>query len=317
MKTSHRRSRYTHVFTALLCAAVFGNTYGANLYKYKDASGRWVMTDKKPPQGAYEQQQLVFTEAQAKVTVVNRGSRERPVLYAVSHIHGPVQVRIALIEQNNVRLSQAEPLVWTFDGPKDQYLMHMQPQSPGQSWSYRWSYEYTPGPAVDDFPSETQIGVPVAGGPYYVSQGFMGEASHSGHAQSHYAVDIAVPEGTPVIAVAPGRVMDVERNFSRSGWAADYADEANFVRVLHKDGSMAVYAHLQPDGIEVVAGQSIKAGQLLAYSGNTGFSTGPHLHFALQINRAGSLQSVPFRFANMSRAPKVGDAIMHKDKISQ
>lgn len=295
---------------ALLCGLLFSATLpAANLYKYKDANGRWVMTDKKPSHDQYEQERLLYTQAQAKIAVVNRGSREKPVLYAVSHVHGPVTLRINLTEQENLKLSQAGPLVWQVNGPGDQYLMHMRPQVQGQSWRYQWSYDYTLGPAVDQLAEQPLLAAPIAGGPFYISQAFFGDASHKTHVQSHYAVDIAVPENTPVVAVAAGKVMDVERNFSRSGWQSEFADEANFVRVLHGDGSMAVYAHLRPDGIEVVPGQSVKAGQLLAYSGNTGFSSGPHLHFALQVNRADVLQSVPFLFQGQQRPPQQGDVL--------
>ena len=70
---------------------------------------------------------------------------------------------------------------------------------------------------------------------------------------------------------------------------------ANHVRILHDDGSMAVYAHLQPESVVVRAGARVRAGQQIGSSGNTGFSTGPHLHFAVQLNRGMRLESVPFR----------------------
>jgi murein DD-endopeptidase MepM/ murein hydrolase activator NlpD len=65
--------------------------------------------------------------------------------------------------------------------------------------------------------------------------------------------------------------------------------------VLHEDGTMAVYAHLQPESVIVRPGQRVNTGQRLGASGNTGFSTGPHLHFALQVNRGMELVSIPFR----------------------
>lgn len=295
----------------LLIGLIWGAPlWAANLYKYRDANGRWVMTDKKPQQTDYEQQQLLFTQAQAKVAVVNRGSKERPILFAVSHVHGPVQVRIEFSEQDNVLLSQTEPLQWLVNGPGDQYLMQLQPKDPNRSWRYQWRYDYTLGPPKTKVSvQQPVIASPVAGGPFWISQGFMGEASHSGHPQSHYAVDIVVPADTPIIAVAAGQVMDVERDFSRAGWSKEYADEANFVRVLHSDGIMAVYAHLRADGIEVVPGQHVKTGQLLGYSGNTGYSSGPHLHFALQVNRDHSLQSIPFEFHGIGRSPRPGDRL--------
>ncbi|HSG66493.1 MAG TPA: M23 family metallopeptidase, partial [Gammaproteobacteria bacterium] len=66
---------------------------------------------------------------------------------------------------------------------------------------------------------------------------------------------------------------------------------------------MALYAHLQWDSIRVEPGQRVARGELLARSGNTGFSTGPHLHFVVQRNRGGFVVSVPVEFAGADGGP--------------
>ena len=71
-------------------------------------------------------------------------------------------------------------------------------------------------------------------------------------------------------------------------------------RILHDDGTMAIYAHLHPDSVRVAPGQRVERGAWLANSGNTGFSTGPHLHFAIQRNSGMELISVPFEFAGVN-----------------
>jgi murein DD-endopeptidase MepM/ murein hydrolase activator NlpD len=73
------------------------------------------------------------------------------------------------------------------------------------------------------------------------------------------------------------------------------AGRANYVRILHNDGTMALYAHLKTDGVLVRAGQPVRKGDTIGLSGNTGFSAGPHLHFVVQVNRGMSLESIPFR----------------------
>lgn len=133
-----------------------------------------------------------------------------------------------------------------------------------------------------------------AGTAFALEQGFGGGYSHN-DAESRFAIDLAVPEGTSVLAARDGTVMQVENEFR--GHGADlgkYGDRANYVRVLHADGSMAMYAHLQPGSAIVRPGDMVRVGDFLARSGNTGFSTGPHLHFAVQRNAGMALRSLRF-----------------------
>ena len=98
--------------------------------------------------------------------------------------------------------------------------------------------------------------------------------------------------------------MQVESDFSKAGLTKKaYGGRANFVRILHDDGTMALYAHLKTDGVLVRVGQQVQAGQQIGLSGNTGFTTGPHLHFAVQVNRGMRLISIPFRMRGMLAAP--------------
>ena len=94
-----------------------------------------------------------------------------------------------------------------------------------------------------------------------------------------------------------GRVISDSTSPPTSG--ADrgkFVDKANRVLVLHDDGTMSVYAHLQPNSIRVRRGGEVKRGQWIANSGNTGYSSGPHLHFVVQLNVGMALESLPFRF---------------------
>jgi murein DD-endopeptidase MepM/ murein hydrolase activator NlpD len=161
-----------------------------------------------------------------------------------------------------------------------------------------------PGPPGPAPAGELVLAPPFEGGQRYpVSQGFGGDRTHT-TPDSEYAIDIVMPVGTPILAVRDGVVMDVEEDFNRGGSDRDkYLDKANHVRILHEDGTMALYAHLDLASVTVRLGARIRAGQQIARSGNTGFSSGPHLHFAIQRNVGMQLVSLPFKFETAAGAP--------------
>lgn len=134
---------------------------------------------------------------------------------------------------------------------------------------------------------------------FSVLQGWHGAFSHRG--STEYAVDFDCPVATSVLAARPGVVVAANAAAQGSGTTSDWLDykRTNFVLVQHDDGTLGEYMHLSPSGIEVKPGQRVERGTPLALSGNTGFSSTPHLHFQVMTAGADGLhaRSFPFRFA--------------------
>ena len=102
----------------------------------------------------------------------------------------------------------------------------------------------------------------------WISSGF-GERSFDGDTEMHYGIDIVVPEGTAVRASRSGRVTEARADFERGwGWT---------IIVDHGDGWKTRYAHLSR--LSARSGDRVSAGQVIGRSGNSGRSTGPHLHY--------------------------------------
>jgi len=131
---------------------------------------------------------------------------------------------------------------------------------------------------------------------WIVGQGVSGAYSHTGSEQ--FSLDFAMPEGTPILAAQHGTVARVVDGFTRCCLPTERSHETNLVIVLHANGTFASYAHLR-SGISVKEGQRIRAGELLGYSGSTGYAAMPHLHFSVSVLDASKRpRTIPIRFRN-------------------
>ncbi|MEO9952493.1 M23 family metallopeptidase [Nonlabens sp.] len=114
---------------------------------------------------------------------------------------------------------------------------------------------------------------------FKVGQGYNGDISH----QDKYAIDFDMPINTKVFACREGLVVEVVKKNSKH--CADFkcADFNNYIKVLHSDGTIMQYLHFRKNGVRVKVGQKVVKGQHIGFSGNVGWSTGPHLHIDLYL----------------------------------
>lgn len=109
----------------------------------------------------------------------------------------------------------------------------------------------------------------------WIHQGYNGSFSH----QNENSLDFIMPEGTEVLAAREGMVIDIVQNNNQSCPTRNCAPYGNYISILHSDGTIAEYFHLQQNGAKVKVGETVVKSQPIAWSGNTGWSSGPHLHF--------------------------------------
>src|SRR5690606_21568469 len=131
------------------------------------------------------------------------------------------------------------------------------------------------------------------GGSYLVSQGYYDNVSH----HDVKALDFSMVEGSKVYAMREGVVVDVKEDSEKGCPSEECLKLSNFVTVLHDDHSFAEYAHLKKNGAAVKEGDKVNAGDLIGYSGKTGWATGPHLHIEVYTrNKPNQLTSVSTYF---------------------
>jgi len=292
----------------LLSAAVLltpALTSAKNIYKYQDENGIWHFTDRAPEQEVEFETVYMEREPEPRVRMRQEGTKESPLYIVFNDFWGPVEIELKLVDAVNVLSEPPLPARFVIPGQKEQLLVGLGALDPRLGYQYRLSMSSVPGRPISTPVKDIVVLPPFSPQEQYpVSQGFQGEKTHTSP-DSEYAIDIAMPVGTAVHAVRSGTVMDVEEDFNSGGTNIEkFGDKANHVRILHDDGTMALYAHLDLASVSVRPGARVRAGQQIARSGNTGFSSGPHLHFAIQQNIGMKLISLPFQFMTDKGSPQ-------------
>ena len=147
---------------------------------------------------------------------------------------------------------------------------------------------------------------------FKLTQGYNGKFSH----QSKKALDFTMPIGTEIVAARAGTVVDIKENSNQGCTKPKCLDMANYITVLHDDGSFAQYYHLKQNSVEVRLSDKVAQGELIGYSGNTGYTSGPHLHFEVNISTLKGIQTVPtqFKIKGIQQLLKFGDMYISERK---
>ncbi|MCC7374367.1 MAG: M23 family metallopeptidase [Verrucomicrobiales bacterium] len=200
------------------------------------------------------------------------------------------------VKPDNVRADHPMPMIVSIPGPGTHPLTLLRPVNPDADYGYRVRYDWQFGQR-DVVPDTNHVyRLPFASGKQFtVVQGFHGSFTHVDN--DEFAVDFAMPEGTPVLAARDGVVEVVVDRFDKGGLNPDFRDKVNLILVRQSDGTYAEYVHFRRKGARVKPGQSVKAGDVLGQSGNTGYTQGPHLHFAVFRTIDGQRrETIPMRF---------------------
>lgn len=262
------------------------------IYKYTDANGVVTYSDQAAP-GArvfvFRDRMVEKLDNQVKLETRKHAAGE--TLLVRNDLFAPVDIELSLSNVSNAVGAPDKPIRWVLPPRSQIRLATLAPRDPAKPLRYTPRLRHALGdPRL--LPKPYKYPLPWRGGPFRQTQGANGQYSHF-TAKGRYAVDIAMPEGTPIIAARGGMVVKVENEQSGRG----NNPAGNFVRVLHDDGTMGVYLHLMQGSVVVREGQRVATGERLARSGNTGNSTGPHLHFVVQRNVGLAIESIPFDFA--------------------
>jgi murein DD-endopeptidase MepM/ murein hydrolase activator NlpD len=198
----------------------------------------------------------------------------------------------------NLESTQALPLITVLTAKQRKKVTRLNPIEGSATYRFRYHYQVDmlPGKAKAIPDKDYAYALPYRPGTaYWVVQGYGGKFTHQG--RSRYSIDFAMPEGTPIYAAREGVVAETRMDSDESGTTEEYRELANYIIIEHPDGTWAEYYHLKENGVEVKVDEKVQTGQLIGYSGNTGYSKIPHLHFAIRKTISGKVSStIPVKF---------------------
>jgi hypothetical protein len=299
MSSSFPRAKAFLCFGLLAAAMAAVPARAQTMYRYKDANGVWVYTDRKPGgEQAFQEQQIERRFEKPEVRLLQRAAANGIMLLAQNTFFGPVQIAFRVHPIENVSTDTKRSGLAVLAPRSETELVFVGKSAEQVDLRFDSEFQFIPGEPGALHQPEQPYRLPYAlSSSVRVSQAYPVVKTHRDPA-SQYAIDFVMPVGTDVFAARDGVVIEVASDFFESG--TDYevdGPRANVVRILHADGTMALYVHLNWNTIRVVPGQRVRRGEYLADSGNTGFTTGPHLHFVVQRNEGGALVAVPLEFA--------------------
>lgn len=203
----------------------------------------------------------------------------------------------------NLEGSVSFPHTATFPPGQETEAFTLAPRDGEGAWEFSYTNYYKLGSQSATHDDDYVYALPYAPGTSHkVTQGYNGRFSHKGSNQ--FATDWKMPEGTPVCAARSGLVVKVKDDSDLGGSSLKYDKFNNYVLIRHDDGTLGHYCHLKKNGAKVVAGQTVKRGEVIALSGNTGFSSGAHLHFCVFKTKDGRERvSIPVKYRNADGEP--------------
>ena len=224
----------------------------------------------------------IFAQDSIKLKIYRENVGKTYYLYADNLEHAPVSVEYSY-SADNMTSTLPDKSVVVVPGLTRKFLLsELKSVNPALKSKFSYSAEYVLGDVFATGENEFLYQLPFEKNrAYRIYQGYNGKFSH----QNAYSVDFSLQSGDKIYAARSGKVVTVVAQHSKNCLTKDCAVYNNKIIILHTDGTLAEYVHLKQNGATVKPGDEVAVGQHIGFSGNTGWSKGPHLHFSVFINR--------------------------------
>lgn len=285
----------------------------AQMYKYQDEAGVWHFSDNPPPseQRRRHPSQDGPSSSEKQVIIHRRGEDGAPIFEVSNTLPMPIQLEFSAGRMQNIRADPPLPLRKVISANSREPLTRFEKIDPNAPWSYTYRTRFVPGdPAAEHLTGKPYLPPFSPHEEFSVAQAFNGEASHNSHALTRYAIDIPMPADSTVHAARSGTVAEIKTG----KLSPERRQKTFYLRILHRDGTFGLYAHLAPESVKLFTGMTINRGQIIGRLGSGANGSSPHLHFAVQKNVGMKLESIPFEVTSLDgtpQTPKTGLLLRH------
>jgi len=216
-------------------------------------------------------------------------------LYAHNKGFCPVTIKMSFPKLENLKASKSLPIEMVIPNDGEEHLIvELESKNKRAGSNYYFDFQYALGDVLNTKHEEDFVyTLPFQKGKKsVVGQGYDGKFSH----RNLKALDFDLNTGTEVLAARGGTVVAVKKDSNKGCRNPSCKSLANYILIHHSDGTFGSYVHLQKNGAKVKEGDIVEAGQIIGISGNTGWSSGPHLHFEVYVPEFNTRRSVKTKF---------------------
>lgn len=232
--------------------------------------------------------------AQNGLKVYDEKTENGYVIYANNNEYCPVSVEFNF-SLKNLKSSKDNQRIFVIPAQAKKFkVLELNIKKENEAYGFNYNIVYNIGNhflSENSKPFEYDLPFPTSKS-YSIYQGYNGKFSH----QNKNALDFDMPIGSKVLAIRKGIIIKVVDKYNRSCPTSNCNRYNNFITVYHEDGTFAEYTHIKYKGSAVNVGQKIEKGELIAYSGNVGWSTGPHLHLEIFSQQIHQRLTLPVKF---------------------